>query len=545
MSNDWLDQEMQEVNALEFKQMLIAATRALDEAETKINDLNVFPVPDGDTGSNMYATISNALEEVEAADTDSVGSITDELATGALMGARGNSGVILSQLLKGLSDGIGQADLLTADKLAAGLEQAANVAYQAVMKPVEGTILTVAKDVGDKAQELAGQADLVTLLREVVKEAKASVARTPELLATLQEADVVDAGGKGYQILLAGLLHGLVADELDSGSGLEDVETTQEVTETSQDYGYCTEFMINQPTIGADELRTIITEYGSSLLVAPAEEILKVHIHTDHPGQALEIGLEYGELTDIKIDNMSRQHREQIEASTTNESTEGPVKSDQLGVLAVAAGAGFQDIFSNLGADYILPGGQSMNPSIEDLLTGIEEIASQQIIILPNNKNVISTAEQVGELTDKEISVVATSSIPEGIAAMMAFDQTGELSAVSSAMKEELEFVTTGEVTYAVRDSQINDLDITEGDILGLVEGNIELVTDDYNQATLDLIANMVRAEDSLLTVYTGAEVAEADKEDLQTSLEEEYPEFDIKMYDGQQPIYYYIISVE
>ncbi len=555
-----LDQQIQKVDATQFKKMLVAATQSLQEAEEEINDLNVFPVPDGDTGSNMYATISNAVEEAKQVQKDSVGVVADKLATGALMGARGNSGVILSQLLKGLSDGIGSSRVLTAKNLARGLQRAAEVSYQAVMKPVEGTILTVAKDAGNQAEELVdGEADIdiVEVLLEVVDEAEKSVVRTKEMLDTLEEAGVVDAGGKGYEIFLEGLLKGLV-----NGAALdekleqihhyeEEVKQEQEVVE---EYGYCTEFFLKKPSIKAAEFKTKIGKMGDSIMVVDGNELIKVHIHTEHPGKVLEKGLEYGQLSDIKIDNMSEQHNERIEKETEGEPdneaepTDNPEEAEekqQLSVLAVAAGEGLSDIFKNLGVEYVLEGGQSMNPSIQDLMEGLEKVASDQVIILPNNKNVISTAEQVIEITDKEIEVIPTQTSPQGIAAMMAFNPEAELTEISDKMKEELEFVKTGEVTYAVRDTQINGLEIEEEDILGLAEGEIEVVSNDYNQATLELIDKMIGEDDALITVYVGKEVIEEKELELEAKLQEKYPDFDVELYAGEQPIYYYIVSVE
>ncbi|MGM0370079.1 MAG: DAK2 domain-containing protein [Bacillota bacterium] len=542
------DQEIKQINAAEFKQMLIVATKKLKEAEDKINDLNIYPVPDGDTGSNMYLTLSNAVQEIKELETDSVGELADKLAMGALMGARGNSGVILSQLLKGLSNGIGDSKILTVKDLAAGLEQAAEVAYQAVMKPVEGTILTVAREVGECAIDLSDSDDLTEFMYQIVQQAQESVAQTPQLLEVLEEAGVVDAGGRGYQIFLMGLLEGVIAEEEDfeeifAGSFAVGRRTGQ----ADEKFGYCTEFIVKDAQVESDTFREEISALGDSLVVVKTADILKLHIHTDHPGQALELGAKYGELSKIKIDNMSEQHRERIRDEELQEksSTDKEENTDQLAVLAVTIGDGLQDIFTEIGADYVLKGGQSMNPSTQDLLTGIEEITASDIIILPNNKNVISTAKQVQELTDKNIAIVPTKTAPQGIAAMMMFDPAGGLDTVSSDMKEELEFVKTGEVTYSVRDTEISDMKITKGDILGLLDGDIEVVAEDYNRVTLDLIEEMVGDLDSLITIYVGEETTAADKDKLINKLEDKYPDFDIEVHDGGQPIYYYIISVE
>lgn len=555
---DQIDQEITQLNAAEFKQMLIVATKKLKESEEKINDLNVYPVPDGDTGSNMYLTLSNAVEEVKKTKSTAVGDIADKLSMGALMGARGNSGVILSQLLKGLAKGMEDAEVITVENLAEGLKQAADIAYQAVMKPVEGTILTVAREVAEKADEISADHDLTEFMYKIVKEARVSVSKTPDLLEALQEADVVDAGGKGYEIFLTGLLEGMVAEgeefeEIFAGSFA--LGHTKEEQEIEEKFGYCTEFIVKGAAVEVNEFREEISSLGDSLVVVKTNDLLKVHIHTDHPGDALEFGIQYGDLTNIKIDNMSEQHTERIkkeaekeqaaQAETANKTKEDEAAKDELAVLAVTIGDGLQDIFDQIGAHYVLKGGQSLNPSTQDLLTGIEKIESNDVIILPNNKNVISTAKQVQELTDKNIEIVPTKTVPQGIAAMMMFDPQGELEDVSDDMKEELEFVKTGEITYAVRDTEISDMEIEKNDILGLQDGEIEVVAENYNQAALDLIANMVEELDSLITIYVGEETTAEHKEELINNLEEKYPDFDIEVHTGGQPLYYYIISVE
>ena len=548
---DQIDQEIVEINGPEFKGMLIIATKSLKEKEEEINDLNIYPVPDGDTGSNMYLTLSNAVEEVKKADSTAVGELANKLSMGALMGARGNSGVILSQLLQGLANGLADEEVLTVENLSAGLQEAANIAYQAVMKPVEGTILTVARDVADKADELSELTDLTKFMSEIVKVAQNSVAKTPQLLDVLEEADVVDAGGRGYAVFLKGLLEGMATEE-----EIEDLfsdsfaQKRELVEESAEEFGYCTEFIVQNNKIKVDKFKAKMSDLGDSLIVVKNDKLLKVHVHTDHPGQALELGLEYGELNNIKIDNMSEQHRERIEAEFAEDNRAEIKKSEtepknNLAVLAVTIGEGLQDIFKEIGAQYVLEGGQSFNPSTQDLLTGIQEIAAENIIILPNNKNVISTAKQVKELTEKNIEIIPTQTVPQGIAAMMMFNPTGELSTVSNDMKEELEFVKTGEITYAIRETEISDMKINEGDILGLTEGDIKVVENDYNQAALNLIAEMVEDLDSLITIYVGQETSAEKKEELINQLETQYPEFDIEVHNGAQPIYYYILSVE
>ncbi|MCK8818150.1 DAK2 domain-containing protein [Natroniella sulfidigena] len=544
----YLEKNIEQIDAADFKQMLIIAGDYLEEAKEDINNLNVFPVPDGDTGTNMSLTLSDAIAELQKSDSDLVGELAEKLAKGALMGARGNSGVILSQLLKGFADGIGDAEVLTSQILAEAFEQAADKAYQAVMKPVEGTILTVAKDVGNKAQQLTEETNLVKFFKGLIKEAEESVKRTPQLLDVLEEAGVVDAGGKGYQTFLTGLLYGMVTEEKVDYQQEGGKEQEVEITEKELEFGYCTEFIIRDATVSINDFRELIADYGDSLLVVEADGILKVHIHTEHPGKVLEAGLKYGELTKIKIDNMAEQHQElqEVEKDRVKEVDEvAEQKEDGLAVLAVAAGEGFKEIFSNLGVGYVLQGGQTMNPSTQDLVEGIEKLTAEQVIILPNNKNIISAAKQVKELTTKEVEVVPTTTIPEGIGAMITFDPDGQLEEVSAEMSDELEFIKTGQITYATRDTKLNQFEINDGDILGLVEGEIELVTSDYNQAVVELVAEMIEDTDSLITVYAGQDVAKKEQEELVADLKEEYSEFDIELYEGGQPIYYYLFSIE
>ncbi|WP_408954350.1 DAK2 domain-containing protein [Natroniella sp. ANB-PHB2] len=538
---------IEQLDTVDFKQMLIIAGNYLKEAEEELNNLNVFPVPDGDTGTNMSLTLSDAIAYVENSEAETVGELADQLAKGALMGARGNSGVILSQLLKGFADGIGNAEVLTNQILADALGQAADKAYQAVMRPVEGTILTVAKDVGNKAEQIAEEANMVKFLKEVIKEAEESVKRTPELFDTLKEAGVVDAGGKGYQIFLTGLLYGIVAEEKVEYQQQDFEDKQQEVvfTEGEIEFGYCTEFIIKDAAIAVNDFRELIVDYGDSLLVVEADGILKVHIHTEHPGKVLEIGLKYGQLTKIKIDNMADQHQKKQEIEDVEVNQKVEEREDGLAILAVAAGDGLKEIFESLGVGYVLKGGQTMNPSTQDLLKGVEELTAEQIIILPNNKNVISAAKQVKELTDKEVEVVSTTTIPQGISAMISFDPEGKLEEVSAEMEEELQFVKTAEITYATRNTKIKETEINEGDILGLAEGEIEVVGSNFNQVVLDLLAEMIIESDSLITIYAGQDVTMEEQEGLMASLKEEYNDFDVEIYDGKQPIYYYILSIE
>lgn len=548
--NNEISQNIYELDVSMCKEAFIFALNYFANYKEEIDALNVFPVPDGDTGTNMYLTFSTAIDEIKDLETDSIAILLEEIANGALMGARGNSGVILSQLLRGVAEVANDQKKIGTKEIAVGLKNAAKKAYQGVMKPIEGTILTVAREVGETAVTLAKEEeDIIEFLRLVSEQASTTVKKTPELLEVLEEAGVVDAGGKGYAVILRGLYKYFVCDgevvvdesELDLVS-IEDKHNEGERDELL--YKYCTEFLINNTNISDKEIKGVLKDYGDSLLVVANDRVTKVHVHTNNPGLVLEAGLKFGELNKIKIDNMevgtsSKSHGKSDELTIKEE------LKDRIGVIAVASGQGIIEILESLGVDLIIEGGQSMNPSTQDLLSAIKKVNANKIIILPNNKNVISAAKQVIELSDREVIVLPTTSIPQGIVAMMGFNPRGEIVDVKEMMEEEIRQVKTGQVTYAVRDAIVNGIEIKQNNILGLAEGDIKVVTDDKKEAILELLEEMVTDNDLLITIYYGEEVDKEEVEGLKECVEAKFVDVDIEIHAGDQPIYYYLISIE
>nr|WP_239559118.1 DAK2 domain-containing protein [Sporohalobacter salinus] len=544
------------LDVIQLKAALKFSVNYFADFQDEINKLNVFPVPDGDTGTNMYLTLSKAVEKIEELQTNSISELLEVFANGALMGARGNSGVIFSQLLRGFSEKITAKKEIGVREIAAGLKNASAVAYQGVMKPIEGTILTVAKETGETAISLAKEKkDIIEFLELIVKQAESTVEKTPELLSPLKEAGVVDAGGKGYKVFLEGIYRYFILDDAGRNKTLKDKVTSIDLKSGADsqaqnlEYKYCTEFIIKDSELSSKELRRKIDEYGDSLLVVEGNGFIKVHIHSNNPGLILEVGLEAGNLTEIKIDNMEEeQHENRVvdeESKKENEMKVNEVNEDRIGVIAVAAGDGIIDMFESLGVDLVIEGGQSMNPSTEDLLEATKEIKADQVIILPNNKNIISAAKQVIKIADKEVEIIETKSVPQGIAAMMMFSPAGQLTEIKEVMEEEVTEVKTGEVTYAVCDSDLNGLNIEEGDILGLVEGDIEVVTKDRIETVWEILDSLVEEDDYLITIYVGEEVDDKEVKQLEERLENELMELDLEICDGGQPLYYYLIAVE
>ncbi|MGM0472185.1 MAG: DAK2 domain-containing protein [Bacillota bacterium] len=552
-------QQLNKLDLVTFKAALIHSSNYFAEFKEEINQLNVFPVPDGDTGTNMYLTLSQAREAIEDQEVESISELTAEFANGALLGARGNSGVIFSQLLRGFAEGVNSQQQIGVSELAQGLERAVEVAYQGVMKPIEGTILTVAKEVGSVAKSVADEElEITDFLAIVVKQAATTVEETPEYLTPLQEAGVVDAGGRGYEVFLRGLYHYL-ADTDDSvdneksrtvdyiesegNNQVKEVNFTSTFDQHNLEDHYCTEFKVYQPQTSLEKLQAELDEQGDSLLVIEGEDYIKVHLHTNHPGLVIEEALAVGTLADIKIDNLALQQKQNSQEQENNERSSA--LDERLGVIAVANGAGLRDSFRSLGVDRVVTGGQSMNPSIQDLLTAVEEAKAQQLIILPNNPNIISTAQQVQKLTDKEIAVVETTSVPEGLTAMMMFTPTGELSRVVELMTEESNEVKSGAVTYAVCDSKVDGLTIDEDDLLGLIEGEIEVTGKDRLAVVEELVRKLVTEDDYLVSIYYGAEVTAAEVKQLEERLAANIEDIEWEFNEGGQTVYYYLIAVE
>lgn len=536
-----------------LKEMLLSGAYELENNKSLVNSLNVFPVPDGDTGTNMGATIMSAVSEIKNVKNITVQSIGDAAAMGSLMGARGNSGVILSQLLRGFSKQLkGKVNLSTKD-FALALKEGVNVAYRAVMKPTEGTILTVARETADKAIELSkNESDFKIFMQEVYKVASYTLDRTPELLPVLKQAGVVDAGGKGLLCIYYGILKRLEdrATELNAKGALvqEAKPQTYENLDTSDiKFGYCTEFFIKSKNADPDTFKNKILEYGDSIVVVGTEELIKVHIHTNEPGTVLNYAMQLGELSKIKIDNMREQHRSIIdeEASEVMEEVRTDIVEKEYGIVTVAAGDGITGIFKDLGADVVIEGGQTMNPSTHDILDAINSIAAKNIFILPNNGNIIMAANQAKDISNKNVIVIPTKSVPQGVTAVITLNPDLVPEENEDAMNKAISNVKTGQVTYAVRDTVLNDVEIKEGNILGIFNGKLIKAGDDLNNVVKELVDNMINDDSELITIFYGNGISEEETSEIQEHISEKYPDCDISVNYGGQPLYYYIISVE
>ena len=558
------------IDALALKKAFIAGANNLDNNKEYINELNVFPVPDGDTGTNMTLTILSAVREVEASP-DDMKSIARAMSTGSLRGARGNSGVILSQLLRGFSKKIQDKKIIDVHDIADAFQKAVETAYKAVMKPKEGTILTVAKGVASKARECAdADMSLAQFCNEVIEYGDAVLDSTPEMLTVLKEAGVVDSGGQGLMVVIKGAvdcLMGRVTVELSKSTGAVNVKknTTgagnDEISTADIKFGYCTEFIINleKPYGEAeeDDLKSFLESIGDSIVCVSLDDIVKIHVHTNHPGQAFEKGLTLGYLTNMKIDNMRIEHNERVSQSERDESERQEEERQhrkqeivepkkKYGFIAVSMGDGLNKLFGELGADYIIEGGQTMNPSTEDMLNAIDKVNAENIFILPNNKNVVLAANQAASLCEgKNIIVIPTANAPQGISAMIAFDSTVDVDENKSSIKAAVKNVKSGQVTYSVRDTSIDGKAIKEGDIMGIGDKGLVSVGDDIEQVTFDLIADGVDDDSEVISIYNGADVSQEDADKLAARVEEAYPDVDVQCYYGGQPIYYYIVSVE
>lgn len=557
--------EVSTINAAVFAKMFLAGAKNLEAKKEWINELNVFPVPDGDTGTNMSMTIMSAAKAVSELENPTMKELAKAISSGSLRGARGNSGVILSQLFRGFTKVIAEYDELDVVILTEAMQKAVETAYKAVMKPKEGTILTVAKGAANKALELCDDTDdIVFFVDEVIKEADHVLSKTPDMLPVLKQAGVVDSGGQGLVQVLKGGYDSLIGKEIDysiegSAASAGVMKITAE-TEADIKFGYCTEFIIvlNQPLTEKQEheYKGFLESIGDSIVVVADDEIVKTHVHTNDPGLALQEALKHGSLSKIKIDNMREEHQEKLikdaeklakeqkEEETKEEKAEEPRK--EMGFISVSIGAGVNEIFNGLGVDYIIEGGQTMNPSTEDMLNAIDHVNADNIFILPNNKNIVLAANQAASLVeDKKIIVIPTKTIPQGITALINFipDQSAEENA--KRMTEELENVKTGQVTYAVRDTVIDDKEIKQGDYMGIGDKSILAVGKDIKSTTEDMVAEMIDEESAIICIYYGEEVTEEDANALGASLEEKYPEVEVEIHFGGQPIYYYVISVE
>ncbi len=543
-----------------FKKVLKGAYANLENNKQMVNNLNVFPVPDGDTGTNMSLTVKSAVEEMSKVTSDKIGDIASSLSSGALMGARGNSGVILSQLFRGFAKGLKDVKEIDIDALIGAFELSTKMAYRAVMKPTEGTILTVAREMYEFAKEHGkSYSSVEDFISHVLEAGEKSLDNTPNLLPVLKEAGVVDAGGRGLLCLFEGALKVLKGEEV-VFIDVEDVEKEEsgvqgfEIDSSDIKYGYCTEFLIRvhkenlkyESAITA-ALKDKLTPIGDSLVAVHDNGIIKIHVHTNVPWNAMKMAATCGELTKIKIENMREQHSELIfKDEKENEPEEKYSKEEKDFIfIGVAAGSGMSKILKDLGMDYVIEGGQTMNPSTQDFLDIIENTNGKNYILMPNNKNIIMAATQAKEISEKNIEVVKTRTIPEAISALMVFDANSSLADNAENMTEAIGEVKTGQVTFAVRDTQIGDTVISEGDILGILGSDIVCDTKDISEATVELIDKMVDEDSELISIYYGEDVKEEDANKVAEIVEEKYEDLDVEITYGGQPLYYYIVSVE
>ena len=541
------------IDAQMFRDMVISAANYLEKNKQNLNDLNVFPVPDGDTGTNMMMTLISAAKEVNACQTQDVGKMVQAFGDGALKGARGNSGVILSQLFRGFSKSVPKEQkTLDAQDFARAIEMGVEAAYKAVMKPKEGTILTVAKSMAKEARKQADAgAELLELIVAVIGAGEKMLQKTPELLPVLKEAGVVDAGGAGLIVIYKGFKMAMDGEEITTVLDLSlpkqiPASAMQDISTAEIEFGYCTEFFITHTKDVTEEtiehLRDKLLAIGDSLVVVGDPELIKVHVHTNMPGKVLQYALKLGQLSKIKIDNMREQHQSLTGLSPVEE--EKPQK--QIAVVAVSAGDGLGAIFKDCLVDELVEGGQSMNPSAEDIKEAIERAPSDHVIVLPNNKNIILAAEQAGELTEKTIAVIPSKTFPQGLSAMLSYrGEDASLEENEQAMREALGSVKSASVTKAVRDSHMNGEQILEGEFLGILEGDIVSHGTDMKQTVEALLEKMVTEDDAVISFYSGAEVAEEEARALVDEVAEKYDDLDTELYQGGQPVYHYIISVE
>lgn len=534
------------IDNVTFKKMLLGAAVNLENNKTIVDSLNVFPVPDGDTGTNMNLTVQSAVKEIQNLSESTITSIADAAANGSLMGARGNSGVILSQLLRGMSKGLKGAYQIDCKIIAESFKLASDTAYKAVMRPVEGTILTVARETAEKAMATYTEyQDVVVFLESLIKQAKDTLRRTPEMLKVLKQADVVDAGGKGLIFLLEGALAALKGIEIKQEIREDQViDTEVELEEfTSEDeiiFAYCTEFIIKNPKTTSEEFLSRIYDKGDSIVCVGNENIIKTHLHTNNPGQILSIAVKYGELIGIKIDNMKEQFRERLKNSHKKSH-----EKKKYGFVAIGTGDGIQKVFTDLNVDVFVSGGQTMNPSTEDILAAAHKINAKHIIILPNNSNIILAATQAKEISDKDLHVVPSKTIPQGITALIAFKEENDVEENMNAMTEAVKEVKTGQITYAVRDTVFNDLEIKKDQIIAIYDGDIVNHGENPEDEAIELISKMVDEDSFLVTLFYGDKVDKKTAENMKQRIEEVAEDCDIEIIYGGQPLYYYIISVE
>ena len=532
-----------------LRDMFVSGANNLQNHKELVDKLNVFPVPDGDTGTNMSLTISYAMKELAKVENDSITEIGKSLSKGSLMGARGNSGVILSQIIRGFSKSIEGKEQISTEDLAKAFKNGSDTAYKAVIKPIEGTILTVVRESGEYAIKAAKkEKDLLKFLEMVIDEANKSLERTPELLKNLKEAGVVDSGGKGLVLIYEGMYEALKgnpikAKDLNDSNVSEVKQAGTSINTEDIKFCYCTEFILESNSISDTEIRDIMLKYGDSLAVVGDEGIIKVHVHTNDPGLVLQDALKHGQLVTIKIENMKLQH-ENILVGDTDEIAQS-VEEKEYGFIATSMGEGLAKIFKDFGVDYIIEGGQTMNPSTEDFMKAIDSINAKNIFIFPNNSNIIMAANQAKELSDKNIIVIPTKNTPQGFTALVNFNADASVDENEQALMESLTMVKSGQVTFAVRDTVMNDVEVKEGNIIGIAESKLMDAGDSVDEINTSLVEKLVDEDSAIITLFYGEDVTEEDANNLRDELEEKFEDLDIELYYGGQPLYYYLISVE
>lgn len=530
------------VDGFMLKRMFINAANTLDNNKELVDSLNVFPVPDGDTGTNMSLTMFSAVQELNILKKLEVGNVVEAVANGSLMGARGNSGVILSQLFRGFASKLKHNKRVNTVDFALGLKEGVETAYKAVMKPTEGTILTVAREGADRANSISGSVgSFDEFLEEIIQCSASTLEKTPEMLDVLAQAGVVDAGGKGFLYILLGFLGALRGEEITLNDQKGSASITEEPIENAVQDGdlifpYCTEFVIKNPRGNAEQLKKAYSGLGDCTLVVGDSKVIKVHIHTNRPGKVLEEGLRLGELSRIKIENMKEQHRSTIEKE---------IEQKEFGFISVVMGEGFTEIFKSLGVDSVIQGGQTMNPSTQDIVKAIDGLWARNIFILPNNGNIILSANQAKELSDKNVFVIPSRSMPQGITAMIAFNPACDAGENFDDMKDAIGTVRTGHITYAIRDSTFNGIEMQEGDIIGIVKDEIRAKGSDIEQVAFELVSSLTTDESDVITIFYGQGVTKEQAMGFTNRLKNEMGDYEIEVHYGGQPVYYYIVSVE
>ncbi|MDX8362293.1 DAK2 domain-containing protein [Cytobacillus sp. IB215316] len=546
-----------------FIKMVIQGSKNLANHSKLVDALNVFPVPDGDTGTNMNLSMSSGAKEVSNVTSDHIGKVGKSLSKGLLMGARGNSGVILSQLFRGFATAIEHKESINSVEFAEAFASGVKTAYKSVMKPVEGTILTVAKDAANRGLSAAEhETDIILLMEEIVKEARSSLSRTPELLPVLKEVGVVDSGGQGLVFVYEGFLAELKDETIIQSSTIptmtelinaEHHKSIQSHMDTEDiEFGYCTEFMVkfsedNQdtPSFSQEQFRNDLSAHGDSLLVVADEEVVKVHIHTEEPGEVLSYGKRYGSLINMKIENMREQHSNIV--NTTEEIIQPREVAQQkpYGIISVAMGSGIADLFKSIGAHSVIEGGQTMNPSTEDFVNAINEVNADNIIILPNNKNIILAAQQAATVVEGNVVVIPSKTVPQGMVSLLAFNPTIELTQNEQLMTDALSGVKTGQVTYAIRDTNIDGLDISKNDFMGINDGKIDVTNEDKVAVAKELLDNMIDEDDEIITILFGEDAAEDEVEELVSYIEAQHSEIEVEVHNGKQPLYSFVFAIE